>query len=80
MEETIKMKYVAPEIVDFRWMEGLGNCASGSLAADYGVPCSNGASAIGDSCSHGGIAEYNCKSDGNSPSIGRCYNGPAESV
>jgi hypothetical protein len=75
------MKYVAPEIVDFRWMEGMGSCKAGSLAVgDSYLSCiADGNTANGLNCSPGGTAESYCRLDGNAPSIGRCSNGPAES-
>jgi hypothetical protein len=63
MEETIKMKYVAPEIVDFKWMEGLGGCLDSGSTPVVG-PCSNGLNA-NYQCSNGNTAGFTCSTQGN---------------
>jgi hypothetical protein len=65
MEETIKMKYVAPEIVDFRWMEGMGHCASNGSGATKNT-------GVGLCDPYGSGATY-CKSDGNNANGSWCY-------
>jgi hypothetical protein len=67
MEETIKMKYVAPEIVDFRWMEGLGGCYAGSVATAYA--CAPNGLDANTQCFNNGIeAGYSCLINGGLPS------------
>jgi hypothetical protein len=56
MEETIKMKYVAPEIVDFKWIGTLGACETTGSSDTY---CKNGNVATGGTwgCYFGATAD-----------------------
>jgi hypothetical protein len=63
------MKYVAPEIVDFRWMEGMGVCFSGSAADEFncgyngmsaGTKCNDVGSNAGSICSNGSSPNSSC--------------------
>lgn len=61
MEKTLKMKYVAPEVVDFKWMNSLGLCfANGS--GDNAMCNGNGIGA------GSGFGNYNCSGNGISAS------------
>ena len=47
-EETKKIKYEKPELVEFKWMDSMGLCNDGSSDST----CKNGGSAL--SCGVGG--------------------------
>ena len=60
MENFLKMNYVKPEVVDFKWIGSLGSCASNGTGdnsrCSYGISaqgganvCDNGGSAVGTS-------------------------------
>lgn len=56
MNETKKIKYEKPEVVDFKWMEAMGNCSHGSAAA---MSCTIG-NAAAVTCGNGAIATLTC--------------------
>ena len=59
MEETKKIQYCAPEVVDFKWMAGLGKCESNG--SGDGTSCfANGATAGTACASNGGNANTAC--------------------
>ena len=57
METLLKIKYVAPEVVDFKWMDSLGACTPNGSGADLCQPgggatilCSSNGSYAGNTC------------------------------
>ena len=65
MEKVIKLKYEKPELVDFEWMEGMGDCSPTATGDVGSKDCSDGAGAT-NTCYVGEHATNVCGT-GNDP-------------